>query len=494
MLMIGVSTGQNITNLIPAVQESLNIDNLILLETATANKHNWSVGISNVLERKKIKTEAIKLDGIDDNINEIIKIVNNRISGIQEKIIWNLGGGQKPQQIAIWELFKKRNLENKIPDIVCYANQDDKGILDIWVYENDKVIQKTENIDSILNAKDIFEVFGCELKGSPKKIYEKDKKIDFEFISDLFEYEEFREYFFKLPQASYEIQSKPLTLEFIREILNRERVELSERFFDTISIMIKNLNLSESDITDFKKNIKNTSKLEINTGKKRNLFNNAIKKNNLLSVIYDLIKKHIPHPIIELKNHKLKNVLKKEQIVINSDLIKELSNQKSNKSAEVFETLIAQRIKKLLENKEHNIIEAYTNFEIEKYGRTVAEYDVLCVTNKGTIIALDAKTFNFESKDIDARLYNLEQGSGFYRTFSAVFPYDYEDIGKDFFKPIQDLPIQLNKRHFSFYVINDSRKSNFWIKKNVAYIEKSLTKPGDEGWVECKTLESFIKN
>jgi len=479
--MIGVSTGQNITNLIPAVQESLKIDNLILLETATAHKHNWSSGISNVLERKKIKTEAIKLDVIDDNINEIIKIVNTRISGIQEKIIWNLGGGQKPQQIAIWELFKKRNLENKIPDIVCYANQDDKGILDIWVYENNKVIQKTENIDVKLNAKDIFEVFGCQVIRNPKKIYERNKISDFENILDLFEYKEFREYFFKLPQVSYEIQRRPLTLEFIIETFQTEQVVVSEKFYDTISNMISKLNSKNLNIiTD--------------SETRRRIYMSSIKKTNLLGFFYDLLKKHIPHPNIELDNQKLKDLLKKNQIVINNDLMMELSNEKYKKAAEVFEVIIAQRVKNLLETKKHNVIEAYTNFEIEKFGRTVAEYDVLCVTNKGTIIALDAKTFNFESKDIDARLYNLEQGSGFYRTFSAVFPYDFEDIGKDFFKPIQDLPIQLNKRHFSFYIINDSRKSNFWIKKNVAYIEKSLTKPGDEGWVECKTLESFIKN
>lgn len=48
--MIGVSTGQNKTNVIPAVQESLKIDNLILLETATAKKYNCSVGILSILE------------------------------------------------------------------------------------------------------------------------------------------------------------------------------------------------------------------------------------------------------------------------------------------------------------------------------------------------------------------------------------------------------------------------------------------------------------
>ncbi|HOJ38269.1 MAG TPA: hypothetical protein PLI27_04330 [Ignavibacteriales bacterium] len=42
-----------------------------------------------------------------------------------------------------------------------------------------------------------------------------------------------------------------------------------------------------------------------------------------------------------------------------------------------------------------------------------AEYDVLCVTKFGTIETLDAKKFFFLiKKDLDARLFNLEKGSG----------------------------------------------------------------------------------
>lgn len=54
---------------------------------------------------------------------------------------------------------------------------------------------------------------------------------------------------------------------------------------------------------------------------------------------------------------------------------------------------------------------------------------MFCITNRGTILTLDAKTYDFKNKDIDARLYNLEQGAGFYRKFVVVIPFDFEDIG-----------------------------------------------------------------
>jgi len=480
MLMIGVSTGQNITNLIPAVHENFNIDEFILLESSTAKRLKWTDGISKVLKLKNIQLEVLDIHNIDNNIIEIKTFIENRIKDFKEPIYWNLGGGQKPQQIAIWEIFKKRNSDKNIPDIVCYANQDDKGIMEIWEYNENILIQKEEKIKVKLNAEEIFNVFGCNAVGQTKKIYEKDKFIEHQNIPNLLKFNEFREYFFRLPQVNYDIERQPLSLFQIREILNKEKKELNTKFFDVLSIMIESNKIENL--------IKNKDYRQI-------AFNSALKKTNLLFEIFNIIKSNLSPPVIEVENNELKLILKREEIIINDVIVKELTNQKLKKSADLFENIIADKVKNLLETEDHNIVEAYTNYEIEKYGRYVAEYDVLCVTNKGTIIALDAKTFNFESKDIDARLYNLEQGSGYYRTFSAVFPYDYDDIGKEYFKPIEELPFQLSKRNFSFYVVNDSHKSNFWIKKNEEKkIIKSLIKPIEDDCIKCRTLNEFIRN
>jgi len=44
-------------------------------------------------------------------------------------------------------------------------------------------------------------------------------------------------------------------------------------------------------------------------------------------------------------------------------------------------------------------------------------------------------------------------------------------------------------------VVNDSHKSNFWIKKNEEKkIIKSLIKPIEDDCIKCRTLNEFIRN
>jgi hypothetical protein len=91
-------------------------------------------------------------------------------------------------------------------------------------------------------------------------------------------------------------------------------------------------------------------------------------------------------------------------------------------------------------------------------------------------------------------LYNLEKGSGFYRTFSAVFPFDWNDLEKEWMNPLIQLPDKLNKKRLNFYVINDSTKGNFWIKYDKGkIIEKSLEKQSGDNWIECKSLNNYFQ-
>jgi len=343
MLMIGVSTGQNITNLIPAVHENFKIDKFILLESSTAKRLKWTDGISRVLKSKKIQLEVLEIHDIDNNIVKIKNFIENRIKDYKEHIYWNLGGGQKPQQIAIWEIFKLRNSEKNIPDVVCYANQDDKGIMEIWEYNENILIQKEEKIVVKLNAEEIFNVFGYSAVGRPKKIYEREKLIEHENIPNLLKFKEFREYFFRLPQVNYEIERQPLSLFQIREILNKEKKELNNKFFEVLSSMIK------------------SNKIEYLIEKKdyrQIAFNTALKKTNLISEMFNIIKSNLSPPVIEVESKELNTILKRDEIIINDDIVKELTNQKLKKSADLFESIIADKVKSLLEFEDHNIVEA----------------------------------------------------------------------------------------------------------------------------------------
>lgn len=483
MIMIGVSTGQNITNLIPAVQKSLYVDKFVLLETTTAKKAKWSEGIKKVLKNRNFEVEIIDLEGIDSHISKIQTKLTDLFKDYKQPLIWNLGGGQKPQQIPIWEVFKIRNEKLNIPDIVCYANQDDTGILEIWEYQNSSLTTRSEKISVDLSAEEIFNVFGFVLKEQPKLIYQKINTIYFEPVKDLLMFQDFREFLFKLPVQSFDIGNQNLSLQTIRNILNKEKQSITSNLAKVCIELISTLNQEKNGIENY---LKNQAFKEAKT-------NQVLNKVDFTKLFLELIKQNLPYEVIELQNEVLKKELEKTDIAITPNFLQEITNDRYNKTSFYFEQIVAQRVVKLLQTTQHNIIEAYANLKTEKNGQQVAEYDVLCVTEKGTILALDAKTFEFENKDIDARLYNLEQGSGFYRNFSAVFPFDCNDLDKSWLKPVHRLPFDLNKKKFNFFVINDSNNTNFWIKQEKGKVLKSAKKPTENGWIECKTLDNFVK-
>lgn len=474
MKMIGVSTGQNITNLIPAVQKSMSVDTFVLLETSTAKNKHWSDGFLGVLEKRQIKFEQLSLEGIGSHISEIQKKLLARFSSEKEPLIWNLGGGQKPQQIPIWEVFKYRNEVLHISDIVCYANQDDTGLLEIWEYQNGNLTTRSEKISVDLSAENIFNVFGYGVKGKPQKIYERNTRINFSKTQDLFVYQEFRQYLFEIADFYSNKREDNFTIHAIKNIVSKH----SSEFDAEILKIIQSRNI-------FQKNVAIRS-LILGSKNNKGLLENKLRESSS-EFEFKLQDPNLKKQISQIVAHDTDTM--PDGIVAKLGLLK-------NTTGDYFEKILIDRVKQKLESTtEHNVIEAYANFEIEKDGQQIAEYDILCVTEKGTIIALDAKTFSFEKKDIDARLYNLEQGSGFYRSFSAIFPYDTADFEKEWFKPIKRLPFDLSKRRLPFYIVDDTSNANFWIKQENDTVIKTHNKPekGNTGWLECRTWENFLK-
>ncbi len=473
MIMIGVSTGQNITNLIPAVQSGMKVHKFILLETSTAIAKKWSQGFSEVLEKRNTKIERISLEGIDSHISKIQKKLTDRFLTIQEPLIWNLGGGQKPQQIPIWELFKLRNEKMHMPDILCYANQDDKGLLEIWEYKSGKLSTRSEKISVDLSVHEIFNAFGYGLKEVPQKIYDKNGIVNFQLTPDLFTYQEFRQFLFKVASFYSQKREESYTIDNIMDVV---RINFTE-FEDAIQAVIETSNFIDQSRAIRSKILGNKKRLGLLQCKLRQISETFRFK------IHDKA----------LKNE-LESILSGSVEFMPNDIVSRLGLKK-NSTGDYFEKILIDRVKHKLETTiGHNITEAYANLITEKDGQVVAEYDILCVTDKGTIIALDAKTFSFEKKDIDARLYNLEQGSGFYRSFSAIFPYNTNDFEEKWFEPIKNLPFDLTKRRLPFFVVNDGNNSDFWVRYEEGGMVCTYEKPESDqvGWLRCRSWENFL--
>ena len=485
MLMIGVSTGQNITNLIPAVQNR--ISKFLLLETATAKRAEWSDGISKVFEARKIGFETLDLTGIDSDIVAIKNKVGAEIKNHGEPIVWNLGGGQKPQQIALWEIFKERNETNKIKDVVCYANQDSKPCLEWWEYTAAGLENHPEPITVNLSAVDILTTFGYTVKLNPKTelVYQRGRNINLQKeTKDLLGFKEFREYLFKLPNINPE-KSDAEQQRNINDIA-AELLSKQSQFEESLKNRLSSLGTKSFDTEPKLKTLVNSL---------RKFLIGKVEKNGKITKgeIVKLLRQELDVKNIEVQDESLKTAIGNSTIKIQNNLLGEISG--FNKTAFYFEQAVKQRLKNLLDTVEHNVIEAYANLEIAKKGNEseqAAEYDLLCVTNKGTLFAFDAKTFDFERKDSDARLHNLSQAAGRYVNFYPVIPYDAADINETYFPAqLKDLPFKLKARGIPFFVISDTTlDAANWIKKNENLIEISSVKPIESDWIECRQIET----
>lgn len=121
----------------------------------------------------------------------------------------------------------------------------------------------------------------------------------------------------------------------------------------------------------------------------------------------------------------------------------------------------------------HHITEAWANVRVkDQQGKEIAEWDIVLVTDFGTLIILDAKTGVFHSKDEHARLFNLERATGFYGEFWLIIPYLLEDVRDDrFYEPygrkgidIKKIPFELDKLNSRFLAITGQEQS-FFLKK-----------------------------
>lgn len=168
-VMVGVSTAQNTANAVPALQ--LQVPKVILVETNHAAKGKWSFGITKVLTNRGV----LVLDPLNLSQKESsrIDLIKERLLQLIEKydaVLFNLGGGQKAQQIAMWDVFVARNNPS---DRAAYANLEN-GKLEVWSRDNEELSYHNFDLNSPLRVAEILTIFS-------KSIYSlDDKPADFQ--------------------------------------------------------------------------------------------------------------------------------------------------------------------------------------------------------------------------------------------------------------------------------------------------------------------------
>ena len=467
--IFGVSTEQNITNLIPVIQSG--VKRCQIINTSRANKSGWSDGLEKVLKTKGFEFFPILLEEKEDTrIDLIIEKLHEKLD--ENPVIWNLGGGQKAQQLAFWSTFLKRTSQH-IEDRACYLNPE-KHILEWWGFTNGKLAYSCEHVNCDINMENILMLYGFE-KHSGECLYSKNQYINCQKYPDLLLFSEFREFLYRLPNQSDSGDENSDIGKLIENYIEKGKKELSQKIYSYLEKLVpeerKVIYASGSNLQGYSNGIVNQ-------------FKKAFQKFR----IDGLPKKDIQVENVELKA-KLQELDCKKIDVLTPipETLKMIT--KIEKAADYFEKIVIQRTKDMLENQDHCILEALYNVKVKNSNSCsiIAEYDILLLTQWGTLIAIDAKTYDFPKKEQDARLYNLQKFGGKYVNFIPVIPYHLEDLEKDYMpKNLKTLPERLTTRKTKFFVIADGIDKEFTISK------EEKTSHVDIGSIRCVIFNHFL--
>lgn len=424
-LMIGVSTEQNTANATPAVVlgKRGECSGFMAVETDFAADKKWADGMKEVLGNRSVRwIDPVRADNETAmNIPKLIELVLSRIPE-EHRIVWNLGGGQKAQQFALWEAFKSRN-----GDTACYADPG-TGKIKFWRNDNGEVKEgESVRIDVDLTCAEILRIFNKHLrKGTALRAPDS--------VKDLMDDKKFRELVFRLsgshPHRLDDTQMFPVSK--WNEHLKERRPTMEQMLKKRMDTVWKN---SQEHIDN--QNFITTVLPELLS-------------KTLHETLLRIIREPVPTPVVEVSEGLFGQHVReslphaKSHIEATPDVLKKLTGH--HKFAHYFEAVVQARVHRFIETLDHQPAEALQNVEIEDLGgRTpIAEYDVLLATRRGTLVALDAKTFDVEKKDADARLHILERASGRFARFVPVYPYYKEDQGEDYIPgKVRNMPWKL---------------------------------------------------
>ncbi len=174
--------------------------------------------------------------------------------------------------------------------------------------------------------------------------------------------------------------------------------------------------------------------------------------------------------------------------------------------ADYFEQIAQEEVVKILRNKApyHHITEAWGNVRVkDKQNKEIAEWDIVLVTDFGTLIILDAKTGIFKSKDEDARLFNLEKATGFYGKFWIIIPYLYEDMASETFfskfgekaKEMRRHPVDLDRSRSNVLSITGQKDTVFvqQLRKNKTSVSKEQKKKNDIKITDISSILNVLR-
>ncbi|MBF0232306.1 MAG: hypothetical protein HQK65_04610 [Desulfamplus sp.] len=416
-LMIGVSTRQNTANLVPFFQ--FDCEELILLETQAAIDYKWSEGIKRVINERGKKCITVPF-GTGSNLVEMeTKLIHAIRNSQTQNICWNFGGGQKLQQLALFNHFTYR-ITQEYNDIACYSEPQTRLTYIITPSGDNRKSLKNDEMPTncFLDLDEILSIFGHTSKNSICLWHRTDAG------------------------------NKPIGQDYL---LTPEQ----EEWFD-----------------DF--------------GKRQAMFKYMLDKENS-------------------KNNRDEHMLMSDKI-FPIKFSTDMSKKTDSELGVYFERLMQTRITRIIASApdQHRINQVWANVHVFSFNSNneIAEYDLVLVTNFGTIIPIDAKSYEFKKKDEDARSHNLNNLSGVYTDFWSVFPYYKDDFKDDSilqtdkqWNKLLRIPFTLKERKSKMLSLSGVDVAPFHVyetKKNKIQISENVATSKDKA-VKINTLKNLIK-
>lgn len=487
-VMVGISTKQNTTNLVPFLQ--FNFSTMLILETNHSKKNHWGKNLKKVINSKDKEAKCENI-GEGDNLAEMIEIIRGFIQD-EEIICWNIGGGQKLQQTAIMQLYQER-LQNNKKDWACYADAGSRKLF-IITKENGQLISNSQTITARIKLADILTIFGLHLKEgcAEKLLWDNDRQegSDLEDISnrnfvnftDTHERQKMFSWFMKIVD--------------LQDIGNAgEFYKIPRKLYE----FIKQTRQWPGILAEF-------IKTEKNRKSSKHKHDSAVISKIPKQLFEEILPKILKEELWASEDtipESLKAEYEKCKPKKPADKLKYLKKIFPNYFEAIVQYIIQSTLKKA---KNHHVCQAWANVRAaDSTDKETGEWDIVLVTSFGTLIILDAKTGIFPQKDEHARLYNLEKSSGVYGEFHVVFPFFWDDMKEDGFfagcdakwQKQRSTPLTLSERSSKFMAVMDEPECFVWQekindKKATLFIKKNCQNKTIDP-VQVTNVDNFLK-
>lgn len=493
---IGIMTGQNTGNLTPAIQ--LSATKFIAIETDFAREQNWALRFIRVAREngiEEIKRQPLK-DTESADIAEMTELFTKYCKD-EQQITFNITGGQKPPQLALWNVFNRRLDEGFTNDKAVYIGfRKGVGYLEYWWQKDGKLKHKEIPCSVPYRITDLLALSGIDVVDNNNKqvLYRRSKNgaqqaesrtID---VNDYLEDATFRSFMYQVGnEISINLMRQETTPDKLYAHWNQQRPLYTKAIHKKIE------NWTDPALEQIKNFSRDKDKVETLEATL-----NQLREKKSADKIFRLIEK---------KTRKFQqNELNRDDIDISDSALlqKVFTNNKSiqlnyknfkkvtsyEKPATYFEAVLQKRFLEQLSSYDHYVSDVMANVSVKdsETHKTIAEHDILIATTFGTLISVDAKVFTITSKDLDARLYNLFQSGGAYAKFVLAFPFYTQDIeeGSLLAKPILNGLRRLVGNNRELYVCGNTTNS---IKKTISLGNEPNTLP-----MTLKNFDFFLND